>query len=67
MPLVNELMRYVCVVMLSEYPGWIPYYVPFSVFVKIVVAGIAAYAVIAFMQFLRIKRVPLDMALKNVE
>lgn len=67
MPLVNELMRYVCVVMLSEYSGWLPYYVPFSAFVKIVVAGIAAYAVIAFVQFRRVKRIPLDVALKNVE
>lgn len=67
MPLVNELMRFVCVTMLSEYPGWIPYYIPFSVFVKIIVAGIAVYAVIAFAQFGKVKKIPLDVALKNVE
>lgn len=67
MPLVNELMRIVCVVMLSEYSGWLPYYVPFSVYVKIIAAGISAYAIIAFMQFRRVKKIPLDVALKNVE
>lgn len=67
MPIVNELMRYVCVIMLSEYPGWLPYYVPFSVYVKIIAAGIIAYAIIAFMQYRRVKRIPLNIALKNVE
>lgn len=67
MPLVNELMRIVCVLMLSEYSGWLPYYVPFSCFVKIIAAGIISYAVIAFMQFRRVRSIPLDVALKNVE
>lgn len=67
MPIVNALMGYVCVVMLSQYSGWLPYYVPFSVFVRIIAAGIIAYGVIAFMQFRRVKRIPLDVALKNVE
>lgn len=66
-PIVNFLMEYVCVVMLSEYPGWLPYYVPFSSFLKMAVYGILAYAVIAFMQFRRVKKIPLDVALKNVE
>lgn len=67
MPLVDFLMRYVCEVMFSTFPGWMPYDVPFSVFVKIIAIGIAAYAVIAFTQFRRVKKIPLDVALKNVE
>lgn len=67
MPIVNVLMKYVCVAMLSEYSGWLPYYVPFSAYIKIIVAGIAAYAVIAYAQFGRVKKIPLDIALKNVE
>ncbi|MBQ3514083.1 MAG: ABC transporter permease [Lachnospiraceae bacterium] len=67
MPIVNELMRIVCAVMLSEYPGWIPYYIPSSAFIKIIIAGIASYAVIVFMQFRKVKKIPLDIALKNVE
>lgn len=67
MPLVNKLMEYVCAIMLSEYSGWLPYYVPFSAFVRIIAAGIISYAIIAFMQFQRVKQIPLDIALKNVE
>ena len=52
---------------MSEFSGWLPYYVPGSVYVTIVAAGILAYGVIAFMQYKKVKRVPLDMALKNVE
>ena len=67
MPIVNELMRIVCVIMLSDFAGWIPYYIPSSAFIEIIVAGIAAYAVIGFMQFGKVKKIPLDVALKNVE
>lgn len=66
-PIVNYLMEMICVVMLSEYPGWLPYYVPFSAYIEMAVAGILAYAVIAFMQFRKVKKIPLDIALKNVE
>lgn len=67
MPLVDKLMEVVCVVMLSEFAGWIPYYIPGDAFVKIIIAGIVTYAVIALMQFGKVKRVPLDVALKTVE
>lgn len=67
LPLVDRLMEWVCIIMMSEFSGWLPYYVPASAYVIIVAAGILAYAVIAFMQFGKVKKVPLDMALKNVE
>lgn len=67
MPLVNALMEVVCVIMLSEFAGWIPYYIPGDAFLKIIVAGIAAYIIIVFLQFRKVKKVPLDVALKTVE
>ncbi|MBQ8199929.1 MAG: ABC transporter permease [Lachnospiraceae bacterium] len=67
MPLVDKLMEIVIVVMLSDYAGWIPYYIPMEAFFKISLAGIAVYAVIAWMQFGKVKKVPLDVALKTVE
>ncbi len=66
-PLVNLLMEQVFVVMFSEYSGWMPYYVPFSAYIKMIVTGIAAYAAIAFGQFRKVKKIPLGIALKNVE
>ncbi len=67
MPIVNTIMKSVCEIMFSEFSGWIPYDVPAMVFVEIIASGIIAYAIIAFMQFRRVKKIPLDVALKNVE
>lgn len=67
LPICNGIMEYVFILMFREYSGWMPYYVPFSVFVKMLLLGICAYAVIAFAQTRRVKKVPLTMALKSVE
>ncbi len=67
MPLVDFLMRYICEIVFSQFAGWLPYELPISAYISIIAGGIAAYAVIAFMQFGRVKKIPLDVALKNVE
>lgn len=67
MPIVNLIMRYVCAIVFSTFSGWIQYNISFWIFVKIIAIGIAAYAVIAFLQFRKVKKIPLDVALKNVE
>ncbi len=66
-PLANLLMEQVFVIMFAEYAGWMPYYVPFSAFIKMVVTGMVSYGVIAFAQFRKVKKIPLRIALKNVE
>ncbi len=67
LPLVDWIMRYVCKVVLSEYSGWLPYYVPFWAYILVIVAGIVSYAVIAYIQYRKVKNIPLGMALKNRE
>ncbi len=66
-PVVDLLMQQVFRIAFSAYAGWLPYYVPFTIYVKMVAAGAAAYGVIAFMQYRSVKKIPLDVALKNVE
>ncbi len=66
-PLVDLIMRTLVPVMLSSYPGWLPYYVPFSAYIKIALAGIVAYTLIALLLYKKVKKVPLNTALKNVE
>lgn len=66
-PIANIALKQVCNRFFKEYPGWLPYYVAPSVFVKMAVMGIISYAVIAFFQKRRVKKVPLADALKNVE
>lgn len=66
-PITNIALKQVCEYFFKEYPGWLPYYVAPSVFVKMAVMGIISYAVIAFFQTRKVKKVPLVDALKNVE
>lgn len=66
-PICHYIMKYVCIQVFADYPGWLEYYVPFYVFVKMVILGICGYAVIAFLQNRKVKKVPLGEALKNAE
>ncbi len=66
-PLVNYLMKYLCDTMLSQYPGYLPYYVPFDTFIKMALCGIISYSVIAFFEYRKVKKIKLDLALKNRE
>ena len=67
MPLVNLMMKAVIVIMLSEFAGWIPYYIPSDAFLRVAIGGIIVYGVIALVQFKKVKSVSLDVALKTVE
>ena len=66
-PICNIIMKYVFITMFSAYPGWMPYYVPFRVFIEMFILGVIAYAGIAFTLTKRVQKVPMTMALKNAE
>lgn len=66
-PLVNLSMKEIFRIVFLEYSGWLPYYVSYTTFIKIFLMGILAYAVIASIQVNKIKKIPMDEALKNVE
>lgn len=53
--------------MLSSISGWITMWVGPMIYVKMMAIGIATYAVVAVLEFRRIRHVPMDEALKNVE
>lgn len=53
--------------MLSSISGWITMWVDPMIYVKMTAIGIVAYAVVAVLEFRRIRHVPMDEALKNVE
>ena len=54
-------------IILYRMDGWLPAYVPASVYVYMVLMVIAAYLFVMFIDYHRIKKVPMDQALKNVE
>lgn len=66
-PPVNHIMKYLFAEVLSDYPGWLPYSVPFVAYIRMAALGIAAYAVVAFLQMRKVKGVPKGDALKAAE
>ena len=53
--------------MLSSISGWITLWVDPMIYVKMFAAGLITYAAVALLEFWKIKKVPMDEALKNVE
>ena len=53
--------------MLSSISGWITMWVDPMIYVQMFGAGTVTYAVVALLEFCKIKKVPMDEALKNVE
>ena len=54
-------------VMLQMMSGWIPLWIDPSIYWEMLGLGVGSYAVVALLELRRIKRVPMDEALKNVE
>lgn len=53
--------------MMKDYPGWLTLYIGPATYVKMFVMIMAAYIVVALLQFRKIKKIQMDEALKNVE
>ncbi len=51
----------------SEMHGWFNIFVPFKVIVKMFIMGVSTYLAVALLEFIKIKRIPMDIALKNEE
>ena len=68
LPLVSVLIAQLYRVMLKLImTGWMGLYIDPSVFVKMILLGLSSYAVVALLELSRIRRVPMDTALKNGE
>lgn len=68
LPIEVFLMKFLFrAVMLESMTGWIEMWVSPTLYLRMMVIGLAAYAVVALLEYRRIIRVPMDEALKNVE
>ncbi len=67
LPICNYLLEAICNEMFMDYPQYFPYHMPANIFLQVVGMGVLTYSIIAFWQVKRAKKVPLDLALKNVE
>ena len=67
-PLMYKILAVLFRIMiLQEMTGWIALNLGNSVYVVMLILGICSYAVVALLEYRRIRRVPMDIALKNVE
>ena len=65
--LVTELIRLIFVAFMKGYSGWIPFGIATNTYVECFILTVISYLVVAVMQMRKIKKVPMDEALKNVE
>ena len=53
--------------LMSSFSGWLTLYLEPKVYPEMFAMGMGAYILVAVLQFRRIRKIPLDVALKNVE
>ena len=53
--------------MLQSISGWITFYIGPEIYVEMFVMGFGTYLAVAFLEYRKIRHVPMDAALKNVE
>ena len=61
------ILSYAFKIVFEEYAGWLPFYVEGSVYVKMFIMTIISYLFVMMIQMRKIKKIPMDEALKNVE
>ena len=54
-------------IVFEEYAGWLPFYVEGSVYIKMFIMTVISYLFVMMIQMRKIKKIPMDEALKNVE
>ncbi len=67
MPVFLALKQIFRILVRESMTGWFPLKLRNIVFVRMFLMGLAAYVVVAFLEYRRIVKVPMDMVLKNVE
>ncbi|WP_329886823.1 ABC transporter permease [Pseudoramibacter faecis] len=61
------LIRLIWVAYINTMDGWFSFYMPPSAQIKMFIAVFAGYAAVTVLDFRRIRKIPMDTALKNME
>lgn len=68
LPLVYQCLKKIFRIMLTtSMTGWLPLKIESSIYVEMFVVGVVAYGVVAFLEYRRIKKVPMDESLKCIQ
>ncbi len=52
---------------ITKMSGWIPFYLSPKIYLEMMVLGLASYFLVSLFEYRRIKKIPMDEALKNAE
>lgn len=66
-PLAYLFIKLIYVQIISSFSGWLNFYIKPVIYIKMIALGIISYAVIGAFQFRKIKKIPMEEALKNAE
>lgn len=68
LPIEYRIMEFLFrAIMMDSISGWITFYVDPKIYVKMFAMGAATYLAVAMLEYRRIRKVPMDEALKTVE
>lgn len=68
LPIESIIMKYLFrTIMLESMTGWITYYVDPIIYIKMFALGIFTYGIVAMFEYRKIQKIPMDIALKNIE
>lgn len=65
--IVRQVIGKIYAIMMMDFSGWLTMYIEPKVYLEMFVTGLLTYLAVAFLQFWRIQKIPMDEALKNVE
>lgn len=66
-PAAYYIIKYIYYFMMQEFNGWLTYYVPTDIFIKMFIMGVVAYVIIGVLEVRKITKIPMEEALKNAE
>ena len=67
LPIAAVFMRWIYGQFMLEMHGWLTFFVAPSTYAKMLIIGIVSYFVIGSLQYLKIRHIPMEKALKNNE
>ena len=63
-----RFLKYIYKVMIGQMmKGWLPLDVGADIFIKMILLGLGAYAAVALIEYRKIRRIPMELALKTVD
>lgn len=63
----TSILKFLFRYMMLDFSGWFPFYIQPVIYPKMFAIGMVAYLLVALLQMRKIKSIPMDEALKNVE